>query len=379
MIRFSYNRKQWALWYSIALVSAIVGSVLAYSPLLSSEAWQCWSTPTAWKRDSALAVVTTILAIFVLWNMRAFDQEKPALHEEFSPTHLRRYEWILLTSASALLLLYAFVILPNSFRLGLHARMQELSQKSGCTDLENAIKNDDFSQIMKPYFPYLLHVLGLWGGVVLPVFLFLIRCVRVDWKEWNEGQLKLSHWVANAKRIEKHQVVAFEGLLLAFQDQVVRLKTVAERYVPVLLSVSLVLLYEQLTPSSQTVTDAAVESGKFAVWLLLGPTLLTCVVVVALGYQSTAQKTEQGLRALANSHSGVTEDSDVIKRIAEMRSKLVWDQSPGAFILSVAKSATISIPLLLAVIAYVLHLHHEGWFRIFVPRALVEFLQNIYK
>jgi hypothetical protein len=211
----------------------------------------------------------------------------------------------------------------------------------------------------------------------MPVFLFLIRCVVVDWKEWNKGQLRLSRCVAKAERSEESHVDCFEGLILAFQDQVVRLKTVAERYVPVLLSVSLLLLHEQLTPSSQTVTDAAIEYGTFAVWLLLGPALLTCVVVVAFGYQKTARKAERGLRALAG--LGATLDSEVLKRIAEMRSKLIWDQSPGTFIFSVAKSATISIPLLLAVIAYVLHLHNDGWFRIFVPRTLGEFFQNVFK
>jgi hypothetical protein len=168
-------------------------------------------------------------------------------------------------------------------------------------------------------------------------------------------------------------------MMLSLQDYVVGLKSVAEEYVPVLLGVSLILMYEQITPSVQTVTDAAVESGKLAVWLLLGPALLTCIIIVALGYQSAAHIAESGLRALAGASSESASDGDMLKRIAEARSKLIWDQSPAAFILSVVKSATVSIPLLLAIIVYILSLHTEQWFRILVPKALVDFVQNVYK
>ena len=380
MIRFRDGRSQWLLWYLGALTFSVVGTRLAYSNFLSSEAWQCWSSPTAWKRDSALAVVAAVLAIFLLWNMQAFSSEQSGKKSRFFPSRLFRYEWVILETAALLLLIYTFVILPNSFRAGLHVRILSLSQKPGCADLESKLLVDDFHQIVKPYFVYLLHVFGLWGGVVLPVFLFLVRCISVDWDQWKQRRSRLEEFVSKAHKSDaQNRAKIFEGLLLSLQDYVVGLKDVAEQYLPVLLGVSLILLYEQLTPSSQTVTDAAVESGKFAVWLLLGPALLTCIIIVALGYQHAAHKAESGLRALVGRSAESVGDADVLKRIAEARSKLIWDQSPTAFILSVAKSATVSIPLLLAIIAYVLHLHSEGWFRIFVPKALVDFVQNVFK
>jgi hypothetical protein len=359
---------------------SMLGSRLAYSDLLSSEAWQCWSTPTAWKRDSALAVVATLLAIFLLWNMQAFGAEQIGKKGRFVPSHLKRYEWAIVAATVLLLLIYTFVILPNSFREGLCARMTSLSQKPGCADLERKIMTDDYHQIMQPYNVYVLHVLGLWCGVVLPVFLFLIRCVSVDWDQWKERRSRLEEYVAkaNTSGVEDRAEV-FEGLVISLQDYVVGLKTVAERYVPILLGVSLILLYEQMTPSSQTVTDAAVESGKLAVWLLMGPSLLTCIIIVALGYQKAAHNAESGFRALVGASSNAAGEVDLLKRIAEARSKLIWDQSPAAFILSVVKSATVSIPLLLAVVIYVLRLHTEQWFRILVPKALVDFVQNVYK
>lgn len=370
--------KEWFIWYLVALVCSSAGSRLAYSDLLASEAWQCWSSRTAWKRDSALAAVATLLAIFLLWNMRAFTREQRTSKEPFAPSSFHRYEWMLLAVATILLLALNFFILPHSFRLGLQERMALLSQKPGCNDLSQVVPYD-FQQILRPYFPYLLHVLGLWVGIVMPIFLFLIRCVSCDWDQWKENRSKLETYVLKAQKSTIHnRVEVFDGLSVSLQDYVVALKGIAEQYVPILLGVSLILLYEQITPSVETVTPAAVDIGKLAVWLLLGPALLACIVIVALGYQKAAHKAELGLRALVGTSPRI-EDEDLLKRITEARSKLIWDQSPAAFILSVAKSATVSVPLLLAIIAYVLHLHSEGWFRIFVPKALVDFVQNLYK
>jgi len=58
----------------------------------------------------------------------------------------------------------------------------------------------------------------------------------------------------------------------------------------------------------------------------------------------------------------------------------MWEESPAAFVLSVVKSATISIPLLLAVTAYVVHTLSgpEGWLGIFVPRAVIDFVRRVF-
>jgi hypothetical protein len=403
---FRDERSQWFWWYLGALSFSVAGTKLAYSELLSSAAWRCWSGPGAWKRDSMLAFVAALLAMFLLWNMQAFSAEQKGRKSRFIPSHLYGYEWVLLAAAVFFLLIYNFRIVPNKFREELPARMSSLSntfyvagdsfsgslhagvlslsqEPSECRDLESKIGIDYYHQIIRPYYVYIFYSIGFWVAIVMPIFLFLVRCVSADWGQWKERRRSLGECVSKACDVKdwgvQDRTEVFERLLLSLQDYVVGLKGVAEQYVPVLLGVSLLLLYYQMTPSSQTVTDLSVEYGKFAVWLLLGPALLTCIIIVALGYQNAAHKAESGLRALVGSSTNFAADSELLKRIAETRSKLVWDQSPAAFILSVAKSATVSIPLLLAVIAYVLHLHSEGWFRIFVPQALVDFVQNLYK
>jgi hypothetical protein len=287
---------------------------------------------------------------------------------------------MVLVAVVILLVLYNFVFLPDSFRSGLRLNMGTLMHKPACADLEAKVANDDYHQIMKPYIPYFLYIFGLWFGIVLPLFLFLLRSVSVDWKQWKDRRSRLDKCVdTKVSPLLQEQFRTFEKLLTAFQDHIVGLKDIAERYVPVLLAVSLALLYEQVTPSHQTVTPAAVESGKLALWFLLGPALLICITIVALGYQGAAHKAESGLRFLIEDLGYSGEGVEAFKAISEARSKLIWDQSPAAFILSVVKSATVSIPLLLAVIIYVLHSLSGGWFSIFVPKALVDFVQSVYK
>jgi hypothetical protein len=372
------SAKEWFTWYSVSLGLSIAGTYLAYSDALGSKAWQCWTSPTAWKRDSALAVVATALVIFLLWNMGTFAIGRKTPKTLFIPSNFRLYEWLLLGTAGLLLLVLNFLVLPGIFRADLHAKLSVLAASPGCSDLSKVFA-DDYRQIVRPYIPYVLNPLGLWVGIVMPIFLQLIRSVFKDLRVWRINRARLDSYVSKAKRVgDTNGTSIFNGLVISLQNYVVALKAIAEEYVPILLGVSLILLYEQITPTVATTTSFSVDLGKFAVWLLLGPALVTCIVIVALGYQRATQRTEVALKALARNPSSAA-DSDLVKRIAETRSKLIWDQSPAAFILSVAKSATISVPLLLAIIAYVFHLHNDGWFAMFVPKIVMDFIHNLYQ
>ena len=66
-----------------------------------------------------------------------------------------------------------------------------------------------------------------------------------------------------------------------------------------LLSISILLLYKQITPSHTTATKFAQEFSKVALWAILGPSLILLMGVVALGYQRAVQKLERGFHAFA--------------------------------------------------------------------------------
>ena len=58
------------LWYLTVIVVCFVGTYFAYNGPLSSNAWRTWSGAGAWKRDALRAVVGSMLALFVVWNLR---------------------------------------------------------------------------------------------------------------------------------------------------------------------------------------------------------------------------------------------------------------------------------------------------------------------
>lgn len=389
----SSTRRLWLLilaWYIAVLMVGSSGTFLAYEKdSLSSDAWRCWaaSGPHAWERDAARLLVAAILSVFMLWNMDTPAAIRKDRREHFLFQHPYRYELVTFVVFIGLLLFFHLYLLPSSFRNDLPARAAfniKLNPTNRyCANITNKVAADDFGQILKPYIPYMLYATGLWMGVVTPVFLVLVRRIHEDWKQWTVRRAALDACLSPVlayRETPSEAAGAFERLHVAFQDYVIGLKELAERYFPVLLAVSLALLYEQLTTSKETVTTAAVEYGKVALWLLLGPTLLICITMVAVGYQNAARKTESGFRALAAFSSRHHTSPELLDRLSTTRARLMWEESPAAFVLSVVKSATISIPLLLAVTAYVVHTLSgpEGWLGIFVPRAVIDFVRRVF-
>jgi hypothetical protein len=385
------TRRLWLfvlVWYGGMLAIGTIGTFLAYErDSLSSDAWRCWaaSGPHAWQRDAARLLIAAILSVFMLWNMDIAAALRKDRRERFVFEHPHRYEMVIFVVFIGLLLLFHLSLLPSSFRTALPARAAlnlKLNPTNGyCGNIATRVAADDFGQIMKPYIPYMLYATSLWIGVVTPVFLVLLRRIHGDWKQWTERRTALDACLSRVSQSESDAEAgrSFDKLHIAFQNYVIGLKEVAERYFPVLLAVSLALLYEQLTTSKETVTTAAVESGKVALWLLLGPTLLICITMVAVGYQNAARKAESGFRALAVASTERRASPELLDRLATTRAKLMWEESPAAFVLSVVKSATISIPLLLAITAYIVHtLSTEGWLGIFVPRVVIDFVRRVF-
>lgn len=350
-------------WYLLMICLCFVGTYFAYNGPLSSDAWRSWCGAGAWKRDVMRAIVSALLAVFLLWNFQGASPISASLRKRQRALHLHRYEKALLLIVIALVIFFQFVLLPRSFGKGLAAAVPHT-----------------FGEIWKPYIPYLLYTSGLWIGIVYPIFLMLLRSVPEDWKEWRDSSARLDDSSSVKPAASIHEVRdSFAGIFLAFQDYVVKLKSVAERYVPVLLVTSVALLYEQLTTSSCTVTLLAEESGKLALWLLLGPALIVSLIVVAIGYQKAAHKAQAGFGLLIRTPTGASKETELLNDLLEARDGILWDRTPGEFVLSVLKSATLSVPLLFAVTTYVLNtLTAEGWVSIFVPKVIVSFFRTLY-
>jgi hypothetical protein len=354
-------------YYAAVLVACALGTVLAYVGPLSSEAWQCWSGSGAWKRDVLRALVASFLCYFGLVQMGVIAGVSPKAKDVRRLFPDERWEWGIFLGLVALLLVVLF--------------------KTGTTFLRDLPPHckpdvgDEFQQIWKPYIPYLVYATGLWFGIIWPVFLCLLRCIGRDIEWYRDATDGLDKSLPQEKTsVRELTAEAFDKLIVAFQDCVGGLKGMSERYLSILLIVVLALLYEQLTPSHETVTRQAVEWGKIALWLLLGPSLLIFLIFVASGYQEFARKVESGLHifsdALTRSHK---HESGLLARVFETRAKLMWDQSSTSFVVSVIKSASIAMPLIIAIGGYAVETLSGGeWIDMFLPKVIREGVVSVY-
>jgi hypothetical protein len=372
-------------WYLLAILLASAGTILAYKGPLSSNAWQCWSGPDAWKRDVARLLVVTALSAFMLWNMNAPGLGLWRQQNDNRFFFVRGHEWIILGVASLMLLLGSLVFLPNNFRHQLAFRAQSGFQDApaSCKQIAAVVAANEFAQIRKPYFPYLFYSLGLWLGIVFPVFLALLRRLGTDWQQWRKRRLQLDRFnlAGSLDAVDKPRF--FDELLVAFQDYIVGLKEIAEHYVPLALTVSIGLFYDQLTPSHQTVTEAALEYSKIVIWLILGSVLPVCATIVAIGYQNAVYKVDLALHNLAEFLAKSCDNSKLFDEVVRTRSKLMWEQSPLTFVFSVIKSASVSLPLLLAVLIVIRSVRsvqgRDGWLELVLPKAFVAIAKAVFK
>jgi hypothetical protein len=312
-------------------------------------------------------MVAAVVALFLIWSMRVIPHDQERTDDRLGDYAPRRYEWWIIGLVGTALAIF-LIFLSSSFRDVMRGRGNPESSLT-------------FGEIFKPYVPYTFYMAGLWMGIVLPIFILVIRTIKLDFADWREKRKSLHASVVSGLAGDADKIaLRFDGLVAALQQYVLCLKGIGERYVPVVLGVCLMLLYEQLTPSKGTVTPLAVEAGKIAAWLLLGPALFMFITVVAIGYQNAAARAHAGLSALSRSLLEQSGKRDLLDKVLKSQSDLLWNQSPVAFVLTVVKSASVSMPLLLAVTGYLLKqlTGSGGWLGIFVPQAVVDFVRRLY-
>ena len=235
-----------------------------------------------------------------------------------------------------------------------------------------------FRQIYVPYLPYFCYVLSLYIGIVCPVLFMLIRRINYDYDKWRLSWRTFDQYGFSFIQSGYPTIEGIQELTRYFQDYVLLLKAIAERYIPLLFAVTLVLLYEQLSPSHNTVTEPAVDAGKAVLWFLLGPSFLICGSVFAFGYQAAARRIQTAILAALEMTKAAPERNVLTEKLLSIRTDLLWKQSPAEFVLAIVKSGSVFIPLLIAVTGYILNsVHKGGWVEVFVPASVIHFFQRL--
>jgi hypothetical protein len=347
-------------WYGAVVIIGAFGSYAAYE-LPGSAAWRIWSGGHfPWAVDAVRLLVCGVFALFTIWNLELLEPE----NRELAATVFDgwRLGIPLLVPAVAVAITVGFA--PMRFIAGLPSR--------GYTG------GYGFYDIYLPYFPFAVYTSALWGGIGMPVLTMLIARFSSDRKLLRQNRRALEAEFRALETVSLTEpLIDFQRSQVALQNYLIRLKQIAERYIPVLLTVSTVLIYEQFTPSWRTVTAEAQDLGKFALWLLLVPSLLVCLTVVTFGYQAVLRRAEATyagiLNRLAERHQEARE------KILAYRDHLLWERSSGSFILSILKSTTVFVLLVSSVTFYVMsNLDAKTRLALFIPKVILSLIQKIF-
>jgi hypothetical protein len=345
-------------WYAVTVTVGTLGSYLAYGPL-SSDAWRQWyPIRRPWAVDALRLLISALLALFILWALGVLDRHNDRLREKM----LRG--WFAIVPPAILIgtLVCTFTFLPWSFIAELTARRWQGART--------------FRAIWVPYFPYALYTVALWFGVVTPPFIVIVTRMRLDFRRWRWYRAEFEH-VFDALPKKAAAEDALIAAQVALQNYVLRLKQVGERTLPVIMAVAAILAYEQTTPSQNTALHGTQSWAKVALWFLMGPAVITCITIVTFGYQSAVRTAEATYRRLLAQSWG---DAKLAEKIMGAREKLMWQGNGGSFIVSILKSASVLVVLIATGTAYIVKTVNgkNGWWGIFIPDQIFEFVKQIF-
>lgn len=363
-------RLSWIVAYFLALaIAGTLGSYLAYESPLASQAWRCWSGASAWQRDGLRAVVVGLLSLIALLQLQAITNQR---HGAKVSAFLRpRDRWdVLLLLLVACLPLVSLYFQIASFTAGLPARCPHVPQEPFVRE------------ILLPYLPYLAYEYALWLGLSFPTLLSSARWIRRDINRRGVLLDALGQRIRAIQEVQSEPSTPLNELVVAYQNYVVWLKDVAERYLVVVVLVSIGLLHEHvLSELGSTTTPVAHDIAKLGLnWLLLGPALFVFIGIVAFGYQRTSKRIRDALGGFTEAIATNPSSGVVFAHATKLRSDLIWERNATQFVLAVVKSAGIAMPLVLAVGGYVATVlfNGKGWLYVFVPEFVIDALKRLY-
>jgi len=236
-----------------------------------------------------------------------------------------------------------------------------------------------FEELQRPAIPYFFYELALWFGVVWPIFISVIRSARSDITESRLWETAFNqHYSAELKVNQKVGSHGFDELVTAYHNRVTRLIKRAQCNLSVILILLACFLLEYYLDKPNTALQEAVDIGKKMVWLLLLPPIAAFVRTGVIGHRKATLKMNEQLRyymdSLTNSHA----DSELLNKVRVHDDQLVWTKHTSAFVISVAKSNNVIIPIALLGAGAILDSMTGGsLINIFAPSDWVNFGKSI--
>src|SRR5262249_4882069 len=162
------------------------------------------------------------------------------------------------------------------------------------------------------------YMAGLWLGVVLPVFLLLVRSIVLDRAEWSRWQA-----VFAADRSDFDITPpAFQGYVADLENYILFIKDVVERYFPVFLAVITLLVLEQFSALASSSTPLAADMAKTLLWLVWMPAAGLSVYILAKAYEDALAVAKSDLGAFIERLRGHADRHELLDRVIEKRGEL---------------------------------------------------------
>jgi hypothetical protein len=274
------------VWYVVAFALCVIGAV-GHDYLFTPDVWKRWAElrarPTAlgmspmWS-DIARAGVGFVLSMLGLQWLDVMSERHA---RTLNRLRFSRAEIVLISVAVTAALFFAFSVLPSSFFI-------ECLQLVSTGAIKAAVPFT-YGEIWRSYAAYAPYVLGLWLGMVFPIFFFFLRSIRDDVQLWS----KLS---ADVERFDdRTDRDALDAVWLLWLERRDVLKVIATHYLPVLTFVGMLLLLEKLAFRVSSTTTGEV-SGLAAMSLMLLPASVISLYVFTVRYAREYHRTERWLR-----------------------------------------------------------------------------------
>lgn len=296
------------IWYTAAFAFCIIGA-LAHDRLFTSDIWNAWAATRTgssvhllplWS-DIGRAAVGFVLSF---WTLQSLDIVSENDETKIDSVAFSPHELVVTAVAVTAALFSAYYVLPANFYLE-------------CRDLVSAnliSRSVTFTpgDIWKSYVLYSPYVLGLWLGMVYPVFFFFIRRIRTDYAVWKFSG-ESARTVAGRPTKKAIDVVWTSWL---GRHRV--LKRVAAHYLPVLTFAVFLVIFEEafFHVSATRIGDG---SGLAALSLMLLPALVISTILFTKQYARERKQTQTWLENVANESAGYVW-SDANQKLRELES-----------------------------------------------------------